>query len=38
MQDTTVETKKCPFCGEQAIGNNTVKYYCKNCNMLFKEV
>jgi len=37
QQDIMMEIKKCPFCGGQAIGNSTAKYYCKKCNMLFKE-
>jgi ribosomal protein S27AE len=37
QQDITVETKKCPFCGGNAIGNKIVKYYCKKCNIKFKE-
>ncbi len=26
----------CPICGWDVIGNEVYRYYCKNCNLLFR--
>ncbi|MFH1505429.1 MAG: hypothetical protein ABIE94_00355 [archaeon] len=29
--------KGCPACGGDVVGNDEFRFFCKKCNMLFKE-
>ena len=37
MKDVYLVTKACPVCGRELRGNNELKFFCKDCNMLFER-
>jgi len=34
---TLLVKNACPICGGDVKGNDEIKYYCKNCNLLFSR-